>query len=43
MSEDPRVTGEMTFLQHLEELRKVLMQAAPAMHAACSKTSCAAR
>ena len=30
MSEDPRVTGEMTFLQHLEELRKVLMQAAAA-------------
>ncbi len=24
MSEDPRATGEMTFLQHLEELRRVL-------------------
>jgi len=30
MSEDPRVSGEMTFLEHLDELRKVLVQAAAA-------------
>src|SRR5206468_4743502 len=30
MSEDPRVTGEMTFLEHLDELRRVLVQAAAA-------------
>jgi sec-independent protein translocase protein TatC len=30
VTEDPRVSGEMTFLEHLEELRKVLMQAAAA-------------
>ena len=30
MSEDPRVSGEMTFLEHLDELRRVLVQAAGA-------------
>src|SRR5262245_56953829 len=30
MSDDPRVTGEMSFLEHLDELRRVLMQAAAA-------------
>ena len=30
VSDDPRVTGEMTFLEHLDELRKVLVQAAAA-------------
>jgi sec-independent protein translocase protein TatC len=30
VSEDPRVTGEMSFLEHLDELRKVLVQAAAA-------------
>jgi len=30
MSDDPRITGEMTFLEHLDELRKVLVQAAAA-------------
>jgi sec-independent protein translocase protein TatC len=30
VSDDPRVTGEMTFLEHLDELRKVLFQAAAA-------------
>jgi sec-independent protein translocase protein TatC len=30
MSDDPRVSGEMTFLEHLDELRKVLVQAAAA-------------
>lgn len=30
MSEDPRVTGEMTFLEHLDELRKVLVHVAAA-------------
>ncbi len=28
MSDDPRVTGDMSFLDHLEELRKVLFQCA---------------
>ena len=27
MSSDPRVTGEMTFLEHLDQLRRVLVQA----------------
>ena len=30
MSDDPRVTGEMTFLEHLDALRKVLVQAVAA-------------
>jgi len=30
VSDDPRITGEMTFLEHLDELRKVLVQAAAA-------------
>src|SRR5262249_26455347 len=30
VSDDPRSTGEMTFLEHLDELRKVLVQAAAA-------------
>ena len=30
MSEDPRVTGEMTFLEHLDELRKALARVAAA-------------
>ncbi len=30
VSGDPRVTGEMTFLEHLDELRRVLVQAAAA-------------
>ena len=30
MSDDPRVTGEMSFLEHLDELRRVLTQAVAA-------------
>jgi sec-independent protein translocase protein TatC len=30
MSDDPRVTGEMSFLEHLDDLRRVLVQAAAA-------------
>ena len=30
MSEDPRVTGDMTFLEHLDELRRVLVHVAAA-------------
>jgi sec-independent protein translocase protein TatC len=30
VSDDPRITGEMTFLEHLDELRQVLVQAAAA-------------